>query len=238
MPKLDKKDIIETANQYRSRFEQYAKNYKDTFEAEFDKANETVVREELCSGSDMTLGYYCPSPVQDLLIGNVHRGKILKRVTKRSKPEIKYGFSEDGRMAVFIELPPEGFTNYDVRGFVLHDENTVTYICFKKSEGRALPNWIAQAEYDKQGRIICYTFGLFFLYDYNCKDISREIYTYSDEGMKNFIHWEWTTSNRVYQTRYLLHHDKDGYFTGFEALDSEFWKGHIFEITPSKRRKI
>ena len=24
----------------------------------------------------------------------------------------------------------------------------------------------------------------------------------------------------------------------FENLDSEYWKGHIFEITPSKRRKV
>lgn len=76
----------------------------------------------------MALGYYCHSPVEDLLIGNVHIEEYLKPVTKRSKPDTKYSFLEDGKTAVFIDLPPEGYTDCDVRGFVLYENNTVTYM--------------------------------------------------------------------------------------------------------------
>ncbi len=234
---MKNEEIIELYKQYCNRFQQYANQYKDKFESVFDKALENVVREELCAGSDMTLGYYCPSPVKDLLVGNVHRGKILKRITKRSKPDIKYGFTEDGKMAVFVDLPPEGCTNYDVRGFVLYDKNIVTHLCFRKLEDSSEPEWISQAEYDPTGRIVSYTLGLFFN-GYHCNEISQEIYTYSDEGMKSVIMWNYLSANCISIDSYLLHHDSEGYLTGFESLDSDFWKGHIFEIAPSKRRKI
>ena len=236
MFKIEEKEIIEISKQYRNVFEQYAKTYKNAFDSEFDKAMNTVVREELSSGSDMTLGYYCPSPVEDLIIGNVHRGNLLKRITKRSKPDTKYGFSEDGKMAVFVDLPPEGYTDYDVRGFVLYDKRTITYICFRKSEERTEPEWIAQGEYDTQGKIIRYTLGLFI--GFRCNEIQQQIYSYGDERMENVIFWGFLSANRIRQDIYRLHHDSNGYLIGFEALDSDFWKGHIFEVTPSKRRKI
>lgn len=231
--KLEEKGIIEISNQYRNLFEQYAKTYKNTFESEFDKAMNTVVREELSSGSDMTLGYYCPSPVEDLIVGNVHRGKILTRITKRSKPDTKYGFNEDGKMSAFVDLPPEGYTDYDVRGFVLYGKSTVTYICFQKYEEGIEPNWIAQAEHDEQGRIICYTLGLFI--GFECDEIEQEIYAYADEGMKNVIMWDYLSDNCISQVIYRLHHDSEGYLMGVENLDTE---GNIFEIVQSKRRKI
>lgn len=234
--KPDYNELVGKVNQYRIRFEQYAKMFKDKYEFEFDKLKETVVTEELCAGSDMTLGYYCPSPVIDLLVGNVHRGRILKRVTKRSKPVMKYGFNDSGKMVVFYNLPPVGYTNYDVRGFVLYEGNTVTYLCFRKSEGKIYTEWIAQAEYDKEGRIICYTLGS--LIGDSCRRISQEMYTYSGEHMEKVIIRDGMSANRISQDIYLLHYDKDGYITGYEVPDDEYWKGHIFEITPSKRRKI
>ena len=234
--KLEEKEIIEIAKRYRNLFEQYAKTFRNTFESEFVKAMNTVVNEELSAGSDMLLGCYCPSPVLDLIIGNVHRGKILKRVTKRSKPDTKYGFNEDGKMAVFVDLPPEGYTDYDVRGFVLYDESTVTYICFRKTEEGTEPEWIAQEEYDTQGRIVRYTFSLFN--GFYCNKIQQEIYLYSDRRMEKVIMWDYLSANCIRQDIYRLHHDSDGLLIGFEDLDCDFWKGHIFEITPSKRRKI
>lgn len=117
---------------------------------------------------------------------------------------------------------------------VLYENNTVTYICFRKSEDETEPEWIAKAEYDEQGRIIRYTLGMFI--GFRCSVIQQEIYTYSDEGIKKAIMWEYIYS--LHQDNYLLHHDKDGYLTRFEYLDSEYWKGHVFEIIPRKRRKI
>lgn len=206
---MEKAELSEIYMQYKSKFQEYANKYKGEYESAFDKANKDAVREELCSGSDMNLGFYCPSPVQDLIVGNVHRGKILKRITKRSKPDMKYGFSED---------------------------NKATYICFSKSEDKTEPEWIAQAEYDRQGRIVCYTLGLFI--GFYLSELNQEVYTYSEKYMEEVLMWDYFAKNSIRQDIYKLHHDNDGYFTGYESLNDDYWKGHILEISPGKRRKI
>lgn len=226
-------EITELYNKYKSSMQNYIKQYQNSFEAEFDKAQSKVVREEFCTGSDMMLGYYCPSPVFDLITGNVHRGKILKRITKRSKPCMQYGFSESGRILTFVELATEDIKAYDVCGFAVYEECKTTYICFRKLEEKAELEWIVQAEYDEQGRIVRYTTGTF-----GGSEISEEIYTYSENGMEMVTLWACMSDGSASQDEYKLHHDNDGYLTGYEALNNDYWKGHIFEIAKSKRRKI
>lgn len=116
---------------------------------------------------------------------------------------------------------------------MLYDKSTVTYICFQKHEEGIEPEWIAQTEHDEQGRIIRYTLGLFI--GFECDEIEQEIYSYGDEGMEKVIMWNYLSANCITQQIYRLHHDSDGYLTGVENLDYE---GYIFEITPSKRRKV
>lgn len=57
-----------------------------------------AIRREYASGSDLHRGFYCPCPVFELIVGNSHRGKLLKRLTSRSRPTHEYGFDADGRL--------------------------------------------------------------------------------------------------------------------------------------------
>ncbi len=182
-------DVIELYKRYSASFQQYVDKYKNNYESAFDIVMKTVVREELSAGSDMTLGYYCPSPVVDLLIGNVHRGKILKRITKRSRPDHKYGFNSDNQMVSVINLPPEGYKDYDHRGFALYEGNKATWICFSKFMGKERFEAIVQAEYDNTGRIIRYTNGFSYI-NGAFLEIHQEMYTYGDDGMSDFLLWE------------------------------------------------
>ena len=45
-------------------------------------------------------GYYCPSPIQDIIVDNARRGKILKRETKRSKPTHRYYFNTKDQLLI------------------------------------------------------------------------------------------------------------------------------------------
>ena len=74
---MDKEKLLERYKQYTDRIMKIHDQYKDVLYSEYEKALKTVVREELSAGSDMSLGYYHPSPVLDLIVGHVHRGKIL-----------------------------------------------------------------------------------------------------------------------------------------------------------------
>ncbi|QIZ08579.1 hypothetical protein HFZ78_19230 [Priestia megaterium] len=63
-------------------------------------AEEKIVRLEYSKGGEtIHRGYYCPSPVLDLIIGGMKRGRLFKK----KKPEFgnysyEYGFDKDGRL--------------------------------------------------------------------------------------------------------------------------------------------
>lgn len=61
------------------------------------------MRFEYSSGGEtLHRGYYCPSPVDDLIFGGCRRGKLLKRLTKRTNPSYRYEFAADSRM-LFVD---------------------------------------------------------------------------------------------------------------------------------------
>lgn len=67
--------------------------------AEFEEQyHAETVRKEFASGSSLHRGFYCPSPVFDIVVGNAKRGKLLKKVTARSKPSHEYDFDAEGRL--------------------------------------------------------------------------------------------------------------------------------------------
>lgn len=52
----------------------------------YDSYSKQVVRYEVGVGGElMHRGYYCPSLVEDIIVGNAKRGRIAKRITSRTK---------------------------------------------------------------------------------------------------------------------------------------------------------
>ena len=47
---------------------------------------------------DLILGYYCPNPLKDLVIGNVKRGRILKRKSSFVSADIIFFFDENNEL--------------------------------------------------------------------------------------------------------------------------------------------
>ena len=68
-----------------------------------------VEKTEMCTGSDLHRGCYCPSPVFDLLIGNTNRGHILLKPTCRTRFSHKYYFGKKGEL-LYVDQP--GQTEY------------------------------------------------------------------------------------------------------------------------------
>ena len=46
----------------------------------------------------LRLGYYCPNPIKDLVIGNVKRGRILKRKSSFASADIIFFFDENDEL--------------------------------------------------------------------------------------------------------------------------------------------
>ena len=83
------------------RFAKLKKEYNDAADFLNYQFAKKVVREEYGSGGEtLDRGFYFPNPVFDIVIGNSNRGKLLKRITKKSKISFSYGYDISGKLIV------------------------------------------------------------------------------------------------------------------------------------------
>ena len=96
-----------------------AKEFQTQYREMYRELSDTVVRREYARGGQMLhRGYYCPSPVYDLIVGGVKRGRLLKRLpSAKSTPDVTFGFNEKDQLVTversgggkeFIFYPEDG----------------------------------------------------------------------------------------------------------------------------------
>lgn len=147
---------------------------KGTFDI---KENESkVVRREYSKGGESIYrGYYCPSKIADIVVGNVKRGRLLKRV-KGSNPTYCYGFDENDKIISAKKICTDEYE------FIYYKGNEQIGVKFRRD---AMSIAISKFENDK---IVSYEL---FHYDGSNRTIweyQKEIYQYSYERM--LVIWE------------------------------------------------
>lgn len=160
------------------RMEQLAAELEAKLPAIRALAEKETVRTEYASGSDLHRGYYCPSPVFDFVVGNTHRGRLLKRVTKASNPSHEYGFSSDGRL-LWCRYRNKNKV-YDTE-YLIHDGERVLGVqCFADGKLNAVTEEII-----RDGLLTSYTQAQ-ILWQNNrntCHILNTEIYSYDENGL-------------------------------------------------------
>lgn len=69
--------------------------------------NKKIYREEFGANSRyMPRGFYCPSVTLDKVVDNVRRGKLLSRITPKSKISHRFAFDEDNKLIIVETMPP------------------------------------------------------------------------------------------------------------------------------------
>ena len=255
---ISNKEIIAEYLKYCELFNDIVCEKLSGIVTDFENENEKVVSERFCSGSDMFLGYYNPSPVFDLVVGNVHRGRLLKRVTKSTKPTHRYGLDNKNRILTMVEIPEQGMKNIDKRAVFFYEKNSVVIVrfgCFKNSTSA---NVLAQCVYDNKNRLVKYTVGE--MTNNQCWFVTQEIYSYTPQGVDTACIWdcfyvsdsmlkEFRNSKEIMDLisdlqryicradEYYFYHDDDGYIVKYDAIDKN-GESTTYEIAKSKRRKV
>jgi len=81
-------ELVSIRNENADKMSQFqTSTERDIVKVEYSKGGETIHR-----------GYYCPSPVLDLIVGNLNRGKILKKKPDFLKYTYQYGFDNKNRL--------------------------------------------------------------------------------------------------------------------------------------------
>lgn len=176
-------------------------------------SNKQIFRTEFGSRSDLHRGFYCPSPVYDIFVGNVKRGRLLKRLSRQTKNYYTYSFDSSGRL-VSAENHINGNTVQEHIFYIDSD----TY-------GIILDQWnhifqLAREVY-ADGQLVSYIRALFAYCDgsYNLLSLTKEHYTYTSEDLYQCVFTQYSPSAKLcQQTLYEFLHE-NGVISGYTASD-------------------
>lgn len=133
-----------------------------------------VVRVEYATWGTIPRGFYCPSPVFDLVVGNTKRGKLCSRKPSRAKSWYEYGFDKENRLLWCHEFF-NGKPSYSE--YLIYEENHVYGI---KADSERVST--VYDEIYENGRLTRLLHGM-FLVDNRCRELNVETYEYDDSGI-------------------------------------------------------
>ena len=186
------------------RLEGIAAQYRGQCKSLKEQLEKEIVRDEFSSGG-LTIhrGYYCPSPVHDIIVGGCNRGRLLKRMTVRSNPTHRYCFNAADELVIAYK---SGMPEIIIR-------DGQTEIGLLLASGDYDITTISESVYRSDGKIASYTYAVcrtrgekLAVHDY-CK----EIYAYSEEGLLEAV----DAYISYHHYKYHFQHDEEGYLSSY-----------------------
>lgn len=205
-----------------------ARPYLDGLGERIAEASASVVRQEVSTGGEShSRGYYSPSPVIDLVVGNYKRGKLLVRPSKRSKISFTYGFDADDRLRLVTRhLYDLGRASQEVLIYEGDRVFGLTADRFGKSEPLDITTFTV--ENYAEGKLISFS----QLHVHGLREITsfdrlvenalyyKEEYTYDEKGIRTCDLYDYTMQTALLQHfRYVFEHDEDGYISSYPHID-------------------
>lgn len=170
-------------------------------------------------------GFYCPSPVRDLIIGNSNRGKLLKKAPK-VPPDYTYYFDELGQLsAVFI--PSEISCDSSGMELITRSGNMECGLMFQYNakDSELWPTTASLCEYGADGRISSYLHCIIYANSDGMKDLAEmpmhyeyERYSYQDNKLHGVDFYRVAGGSDhtvVVHNQYVFSSDDAGFFTEF-----------------------
>lgn len=201
------------------RFTSIAKEYLPVCKKLYSDSIPQIARKDYATGGELlTRGYYCPSPIRDIVIGNCNRGKLLKRVTSHSKPAYEYCFDENDRLILV------NYLYSDCAEILEYNGDTVTGITFSNDEEHEVTR-IIECQYDENNRITSFIVARSSFNDCNINEIEKETYAYNEKGLdiaELFNYFEYEGTGTLNYNRFKFRHDDEGYLKEYQDETSIF----------------
>lgn len=171
----------------------------------------SVVRKEFAiGGKTIHRGYYCPSPIYDIIVGGSNRGRLVKRP---GQGEITYVYGMDAANNVVLADSFWGGKEY-----IFHTGDTVLSIIFRENFPLLPVVQVSECSY-QNGKLQSYT--LFDADGHNVTAFWREEYSYGKDGLlfadvqRYAIAPQVSVDGLMMHQRYYFEHDENGYLSSF-----------------------
>ncbi len=202
-----------------NRFTLIAKKYLFDCQRLYSALKSKVVRIEYSSGGELLpRGYYCPSPIYDIVTANCKRGNLLQKVTSRSKPTYEYCFDKNDKLIIVNHL-------YENCSEILEYNNDVVIgITFSKEIHTEITSLI-ECKYDNNKSIISFIRTDSCHNDCYMDHLEKESYIYNRLGLYKaevFDYMDNEHSETLNHYKYVFVHDDDGYLKEYKVESSPF----------------
>lgn len=152
------------------------------------QAREQVVRIEYGVGGTIHRGYYCPSPILDIIIGRTKRGVLRKKSGEKEKTHV-YGFNSEDQL-VYVEHP------WNAQECIFRSDDREFSVVYDASWGdRTKIVMVCECIYE-QGKLQRYTEFKVSPYHWVI-DFTREEYAYSPLGLSSAVFQSYTSDKAV-----------------------------------------
>ena len=173
-------------------------------------------REETCVGSSLHRGFYHPSPVYDILVGNTKRGKLLKYSLTTAKYSQRYIYGKDNT----LELVETFFQNR--KAFVEYIQHTsnrrfgFTIDCFGNL------STVCEEIFDNN-RLVSFSIlnCSFNGIEYSCYNYHFENYYYDDDGICECDFINYSPQSCMLIDEHYIFDRSDGYLTAYTNTASQ-----------------
>ena len=201
-----------------NRFSKIAKNYSPLCKGIYEKLIPDIARKEYSTGGELlTRGYYCESPVLDIITGNRKRGKLLKRINSRSKPTYKYCFDKNNKLILI------NYLHSDCAEILEYENNTVVGITFSLTTNEII--CVTECVYDSRNRIVSFITAHSAFNDCSMNEIHKEAFIYNEKGLDTAEVFDYLynedCSNLNYD-KYRFKHDEEGFLSEYTCETSMF----------------
>ena len=210
----------------------------DQFDRQFEKhvaaAKAATVRKRYTRGGlILPRGYFCPSPILDLVVGGGNRGRLVKNPDKYDPKEITtFWFDQDDQLTL-VERP------WKERELVVR-EGDIEIGILRDIDGYLI--MVSRCIYHS-GKIISYERGMCNI-SKKISALDKEEYSYAESGLSTSTWFRYDDDvNIIGRTIYQFDHSPDGMLSKYRVIDrktdfinNNAWEGHDFIIT--KRRKV
>ena len=223
---------VKSLNELKNQFEtQY-----DTLVVQFQRR---IATQEYGKGGGMLhRGFYCPSPVEEIIFGNTKRGSKTKR--RPAQFEYTYSFDDSGRLIAVDHYSESRLSN---REFLFYEGQTARAVAFRLNpilqEASLASATICR--YSSSNKIISYLRGLCMPSEIS--EIYLETFLYdSVSGLLDRSSWNRLCNGFVDGSLYQYLHNENGIVTAFQRIknvdDNTETVDWYYPIPKIKQRRI
>ncbi|MEW9673817.1 hypothetical protein [Ammoniphilus sp. 3BR4] len=195
-------------------------------------AAEKIVRVTYSKGGEaIHRGFYCPSPVQDLIIGGLKRGRLYKKkIPKLGEYSYEYGFDQDGKL-LRVKLAHEfGFDEE----YLIYVGDVEYGLQFNYSGSLKA---VSRCTYEN-GKLMKYEQSHYELEQYS--DLHYEEYRYQGDLLSevDFFFNIMPQIGLYEEKRLRVEHDEDGNIirlNSSEMIDGELKTTFVYHVKPPKK---